>query len=51
MHRSEVQRYKKQIKDIKKEISGLFIPLEYKKYYLDKLKSKKKDVTAYNCYL
>ena len=51
MHRSELQTYKNQIKDIKKEINGLFIPQEYKNYYLDKLKGKKKDVTAYNCYL
>jgi hypothetical protein len=35
---------------MKKEINGLSIPQEYKKYYLEKLKRKKKDVTAYNCY-
>ena len=51
MQRSDVQRYKKQLKDIKKEINGLSIPQEMKKYYLDKLKGKKKDVTAYNCYV
>ena len=50
MHRSELQTYKNQIKDIKKEINRLSIPQEHKKFYLDKLKGKKKDVTAYNCY-
>lgn len=37
MHKYEVHSYKKQIKEIKKEIDGLAIPEKQKKYYLDKL--------------
>ena len=50
MHKSDVKLYKEKIKDIKKEINLLDISLEHKEFYLDKLKGKKKDVTAYNCF-
>ena len=50
MRKAEVKLYKEKIKNIKKEINLLNISQKKKEYYLDKLKGKKKDLTAYNCF-